>query len=290
MEEINIERGWLYEIKNNFTQRWNIEIEDRFYERCITFVSKMIDTNALLGEVEYEAFLIAGEPYKGIKKIQNPLNAFRNYFQDTNFEFHKTALYDLLTQIKKEKFLEVLEHIINFYNKNKDDEIITTFNDIAFLSNKPVRLHYNDRYEFYPSDIEIFDKFLINDVLAFLKDYPKSKEQLSEALRLFLKKEHYRDAVDKTRLALELFLKQLLKNEKSLENQKEELCKYFGNTLDENIKKMFLNILNFYQQLNNNRAKHCKSDSKKFKHCEVQFLFYLVGNFLRLFMQIKQDF
>ena len=47
MEEINIERGWLYEIKNNFTQRWNIEIEDRFYERCITFVSKMIDTDAL---------------------------------------------------------------------------------------------------------------------------------------------------------------------------------------------------------------------------------------------------
>ncbi|EAJ5160310.1 hypothetical protein DL041_09915, partial [Campylobacter jejuni] len=103
--------------------------------------------------------------------------------------------------------------------KDKDDEFLLTFNDIVLMSNKPFRLYYNDKYEFHPSNIEIFDQVLINDVLEFLKDYPKAKKQLSEALKIFITKENYRDVVDKTRLSLELFLTQLLNNEKSLENQ-----------------------------------------------------------------------
>ncbi|TKX34843.1 hypothetical protein CQA75_00965 [Campylobacter taeniopygiae] len=289
MKNKNIERGWLFKTKRDFAKRWNIEIEDRFYERCITLIGDIINPEQL-SELEQKIFLIAGETYKGKKKFSGTISMLNRFngLHDSYFVFHETALYSLLMQLKDVKFLEALENIINFCKKDKDDKFLLTFNDIALVSNKPFRLYYNDKYEFYPSNIEIFDKVLINDVLEFLKDYPKAKKQLSEALKNFITKENYRDVVDKTRLSLELFLKQLLNNEKSLENQKDEILQYFGNSLDENFKKMFLEILNYYQSLNNNRAKHCKSNSKEFKYYEVEFLFYLVGNFLQLFMTFNK--
>ncbi|HHD0454258.1 TPA: hypothetical protein ACOS3E_000984 [Campylobacter coli] len=286
MKNKNMERGWLFETKRDFAKRWNIEIEDRFYERCITLIGDIINPEQL-PELEQKIFLIVGEIYKGKKKFSGIISMI-NYFNDTYFAFHETALCSLLIQLKDVKFLEALENIINFCKKSKDDNFLSKFNDIALISNKPFRLYYNDKYEFHPSNIEIFDKVLINDVLEFLKNYPKAKKQLSEALKIFITKENYRDVVDKTRLSLELFLKQLLNNEKSLENQKDEILRYFGNLLDENFKKMFLEILNYYQGLNNNRAKHCKSNSKEFEDYEVEFLFYLVGNFLQLFMTFNK--
>lgn len=285
----NIKQGWLFKTKRDFAKRWNIEIEDRFYERCITLIGDIINPKQL-SELEQKIFLIVGEIYKGEKKFSGVISVFNHFnnLHDSYFAFHKTALYSLLMQLKDVKFLEALENIINFCKKDKDDEFLLTFNDIVLMSNKPFRLYYNDKYEFHPSNIEIFDQVLINDVLEFLKDYPKAKKQLSEALKIFITKENYRDVVDKTRLSLELFLTQLLNNEKSLENQKDEILRYFGNLLDENFKKMFLEILNYYQRLNNNRAKHCKSNGKEFKDYEVEFLFYLVGNFLQLFMTFNK--
>ncbi|EAI3432508.1 hypothetical protein E4I96_08315 [Campylobacter coli] len=269
----NIKRGWLFKTKRDFAKRWNIEIEDRFYERCITLIGDIINPKQL-SELEQKIFLIVGEIYKGEKKFSGVISIFNHFngLHDSYFAFHETALYSLLMQLKDVKFLEALENIINFCKKDKDDEFLLTFNDIVLMSNKPFRLYYNDKYEFHPSNIEIFDQVLINDVLEFLKDYPKAKKQLSEALKIFITKENYRDVVDKTRLSLELFLTQLLNNEKSLENQKDEILRYFGNLLDENFKKMFLEILNYYQRLNNNRAKHCKSNGQEFKDYEVEFV------------------
>lgn len=62
--------------------------------------------------------------------------------------------------------------------------------------------------------------------------------------------------MDKTRLALEIFLKELLKNDKSLENQTKLLNKYLGKDIHQNIKSMFLNILDLYAKFNNDKTKH----------------------------------
>lgn len=68
--------------------------------------------------------------------------------------------------------------------------------------------------------------------------------------------------------------------------------KGFANTLAirySNIKTMFKAILDCYARLNNNRAKHSGQNSQPFKDYEVEFLFYLVGNFMRFFMKINQE-
>ena len=282
-----VSKSWLLESKQNFAKRFNIEIyDDMFYNRCISAVSKLIDNKQNFNALSSAIFDIVGEI--NVDKI-----GFAKIVIDTNnmlnFNFKNTKLYNLLISLSNDKdflrFIEAIEYIINFYCKEKDESILESFNDFATISNKNIRLCYDEKYRFYPKGVEIFDKKLINDILEFLQPYKKAHKELSEALQAFLKKS-YRDSVDKTRLALEIFLKELLDNEKqSLENQKDDLFKYFGNDMHQNIKSMFLQIMDFYAKYNNNEAKHNSGD---FKEYEVEFLFYLVGNFIRLLMQIKK--
>lgn len=287
LNQFKIDRGWLFETKRDFAQRWNISLTDEnFYSRCIQFCSNIIDEGKNFEILSYKAHLTMGE----IGTIKYTKRSIYDTFNKTEeFDFSQTKLYSLLKNFSYDtkliNFLEILECIINFYKKEKDDAVILQFNDIASLSNKPVRLVYNESYKFYPGDTEIFDKKLIDDVLDFLKDYSKAYEEFSGALMIFLQEKSYRDVIDKTRLALELFLKQLLNNEKSLEKQKEELNKYLNNEIHQEIKGMFVKIIEFYAKLNNENAKH---NSGNFSKYEVEFLFYLVGNFMRLFMQIEQ--
>lgn len=58
------------------------------------------------------------------------------------------------------QFIESIEHIINFYYKEKDENILKSFNNFASISNKNIRLCYINKYKFYRSGIEVFDKKL----------------------------------------------------------------------------------------------------------------------------------
>lgn len=288
-----VQRGWLFETKQDFARRFNIDILDNhFYERCITMISNIIgnraENQASFEKLCYKVYSIIGEKYTQKHYYTTP--SFHQMFNPKTYEFNfsNTNLYSTLNQLSQEatllQFLEAMECILNFAKTEKDEDVILHFNDIACLSNKNVRLRYDDKYRFYPCGIEIFDEKLINDILEFLEPYVNAHKELSEALQTFLKKS-YRDAVDKTRLALEIFLQELLNNKKTLENQKEELNKYLGNDVHQNIKSMFLQILDFYAKFNNDKAKH---NSGNFSECEVEFLFYLVGDFIRLFMQTSK--
>lgn len=272
-----VPRGWLLEAKQDFAKRFNIDMQDDgFYNRCMTIISQMIKNDEKFYALSSGVHLIMG-----IEFIETHSVGF--------YRFERTELCKILHDLMKSnsflRFLELVEYVINFYCKEKDESILESFNDIAYISNKNIRLCYDEKYRFYPKGVEIFDKKLVNDILEFLQPYQKAHKELSGALQTLLKKS-YRDSVDKTRLALEIFLKKLLDNDKSLENQKEKLNEYFGNDMHQNIKSMFLQILDFYAKYNNNEAKHNSGD---FKEYEVEFLFYLVGNFIRLFIQIEKN-
>ena len=293
-QTFEVERSWLFKTKRDFAMRWKLEVfDDCFFERCVNLMHRIVGNGLHFDQLTDKVFLLIGEVNKRkyiTKDTTASIERMMGQQREKTFCFSDSDVFFLLEKNKRNipKFLEIFEYILNFYLQEKNDEIITEFSDIALLSNKPIRLIYDESYKFFPSDIEIFDKKLIDDVLEFLKDYPEAHRELSEALGLYLQQGSYKDCVDKTRRALEIFIRQLLQNNKSLEKQYEdkEIFKYFGNTLDSSIKSMFLQILKCYTDLNNNRAKHTKQDSRPIKDYEVEFLFYLVGNFLRLFINI----
>lgn len=67
-----------------------------------------------------------------------------------------------------------------------------------------------------------------NGVLNELVSHPKPLELYEKAIDGFQKKQDYRHAMDDLRLSLELLLKDVLSNEKSLENQEKDLKAYLG--------------------------------------------------------------
>lgn len=293
-QSFSVDRGWLFKTKRDFAMRWKLEVfDDCFFERCVNLMHRIVGNGLHFDQLTDKVFLLIGEVNKRKYTIKDTtalasIARMMGQQREKTFCFSDSDVFFLLEKNKRNipKFLEIFEYILNFYLQEKNDEVITEFSDIALLSNKPIRLIYDESYKFFPSDVEIFDKKLIDDVLVFLKDYPQAHQEFSEALGLFLKQGSYKDCVDKTRRGLESFLRQFLNNDKSLEKQDKEIFKYFSNTLDSNIKTMFIEILDSYAKLNNNRAKHSGQNSQPFKDYEVEFLFYLVGNFLQLFIKI----
>ena len=155
-----IPRGWLLETKLDFARRFNIEpYDDKFYERFITIIAKIVKNDDRFFDLSYEIHLIIG------KEITEQEDKWLYEL------FNRTKLYKILQSLTERKmfidFLNLIEHIVNFYYKDRDENILITFNDIACISNLNVRLCYDDKYRFYPRGVEIFDKKLVGCIRIF---------------------------------------------------------------------------------------------------------------------------
>ncbi len=96
-----------------------------------------------------------------------------------------------------------------------------------------------------------------NKLLKKLKDYPEVKKLLKSAHNNLDNPELNRNALDNCRLALELVLKSLFKNDKSLENQ----IPHLGQFLEEReitveIRNMYSILLKSYAKFQNENIKH----------------------------------
>ncbi|MDA3079130.1 MULTISPECIES: hypothetical protein [unclassified Campylobacter] len=297
--DIKVDRSWLFETKRNFSKRWNIDLQDnKFYERCIELVEHIIENCQSFKNLSHKIHQLAGK-VDTKKEISINIGVMENFQKSLNgskIKFVDTSLYDLLCELSNDtnfiKFIEILELIFNESLNSENKDFINKFNDIAFISNKPVRLMYDDGYKFYPSGVELFDKKLIDDVLEFLKDYKEAHREFAEALSYFVKKStSYSDIANKIRVALELFLKEYFCNDKSLEKQIQILGGYLkNNNICKEIANMFHGLVNTYTDLNNQIVKH-KQVNKEYKmqKSEVEFLFYMVGNFVKFIIEAKSE-
>ncbi|MFC3157190.1 hypothetical protein SAMN05443633_11225 [Chryseobacterium arachidis] len=69
---------------------------------------------------------------------------------------------------------------------------------------------------------------MIEEVKGLLSDYPRAEAPYKSAIEKFEKGIYERNALDDLRLSLELLLKEMLSNEKSLENQQGDLKKFLS--------------------------------------------------------------
>ena len=141
----------------------------------------------------------------------------------------------------------------------------------------------------YPEGAKLLDEAAVNDVLAWLEDYPKVAKQFEQALTIYMSGEEkkYRNLLDNLRLSLELLLKEILKNKKSLENQKQEILKWLDG---KNIHKQVINlyeklIFGAYSKYQNEAVKHNEDYSEN----EIEFMIYLTGTFMRLVLKLARS-
>ena len=110
-----------------------------------------------------------------------------------------------------------------------------------------------------------------------LINFPKSKAIFTSAIAKIHSEELKRNVLDDIRLSLELFLKDLLDNDKPIEKQKAEIgqfAKRKGSSSD--IRNMFTTLLDYFSKYQNTYVKH--DDAVKYD--DAQFILELACNFV----------
>lgn len=138
----------------------------------------------------------------------------------------------------------------------------------------------------FPRGAKELDDALISEPLEWLSDYPKARKTYIDALKQYSDGIFIRDTADNLRKALETFLQEFLKNNKNLETNKNEICKYLGQKcVDGDIAGLFQPLINSYKSINDKMAKHNDKIDKKM----LEFFIYQTGVLIRMVLVVKQS-
>jgi hypothetical protein len=119
---------------------------------------------------------------------------------------------------------------------------------------------------------------LIEETRHWLEGYPESLKLFQDAITKFENKLFTRNILDDLRLSLELLLKIILNNNKSLENQIEGLGKHLKDKgCSKELRNMFLKLIDYYCQYQNSYVKHDDAVIEE----EIEFIFEITSSFMK---------
>jgi tetratricopeptide (TPR) repeat protein len=125
------------------------------------------------------------------------------------------------------------------------------------------------------------DEILIGDTLKGLEAYPEAHKLYKQALTGFNSGTDERHILDDLRLSVEYFLRSILKNEKTLENQISLLGQFQKEKgISSEISNTFLKLIDLFGKYQNTYVKH----HDKVKHSEIEFIFNLTNTFYRFLL------
>lgn len=191
-------------------------------------------------------------------------------------------------------FLEFLAYYIAIINsKDKKTNEAIPRKDLINAANKfikdahiPFDVFYDEdnNYFIFPKGAEELDDALISEPLRWLEGYPKAHKTFCNALKQYSEGIYIRDVADNLRKALEEFLQEFLGNEKNLETNKVEICKYLGEQdVDSGISGLYQSLINSYKNINDRIAKHHDKIDEKL----LEFLLYQTGILIRMTITVK---
>lgn len=186
-------------------------------------------------------------------------------------------------------FLATLVALINTY-KGKNSDKVAIFSAIKdALDDCHIDFEIvedSDGIFIFPKGAKELDDALVSQPLEWLRDYPSAHKTFVTALKQYSDGIYIRDVADNLRKALEAFLQEFLGNEKNLETNKNEICKYLGSQgVDAGISGLFQPLLNAYKNINDRIAKHNDAVDKKL----LEFLLYQTGVLIRMVIVIKME-
>jgi len=125
------------------------------------------------------------------------------------------------------------------------------------------------------------DETLLIETLTGLEVYSDAYKLYKQALNDFNGGKNERHILDDVRLSVEYFLRNILSNEKSLENQIAPLAKYQKDKgISSEISNIFRGLIEIFGKYHNNYVKH----NDKVKYSEIEFIFNLTNTFYRFLL------
>lgn len=222
---------------------------------------------------------ILGDTYKGLTG------------SEINKYFSEYAVHYGIGLPIQEKFPNKCSRILEYLKKFSTKEFANICNQLTLIlldkdkDNNKVKEFRQELFENYGSYIEekISDSEFIQDTKHWLQDYPNVYEIYNRALIQFESQIINRHILDDMRLSIELLLKDILNNAKSLENQKDELGKLLKTyNINVYIRDMFIPILNMYCKYNNDNVKH----DEKITIIETKYLIEQTSIFMKFIISV----
>ena len=278
----------------NFYKRWNIEYDED--KRFIDFKNRALSTiDEILGEFFLSDINLERIFLKLIAKHfpQSKIGGFQNISKVLEVtsvkEFRNSPVYKIISEENNfTEFIKCLQTLfwLDLSSEVKKELYFGFKEDIKFslLDIQMKRIKKNNVI-FYPKGTKLLDEKSVNDVLDWLISYPKVQKSLKSALEKYQNKIYQRNLIDDLRVSLELFFKEILNNNKNLENQEKTLSEYLEQkNVPKELKNMFWKLIDYYTKYQNNYAKH----GDKVDSLEIEFMIYLTGTFIR-FLMILED-
>jgi len=151
-----------------------------------------------------------------------------------------------------------------------------------YLDQKVKQLNPEHEYRLIMPHI---NSVLINENLVELTDYEGAASNYQKAIDKLSQSKLSRNLLDDLRLSLELLLKDILENNKSLEKQKAPLGEYLQKyKVSTEVRNMFTILLIYYKDYQNENVKH----NDNVKEEEIALIFNLTSTFISFLINIKQ--
>ena len=192
-------------------------------------------------------------------------------------------------------FIEFLAYCVAIINSKEKEKKLGELdrNDFIIVVEKLLKMAHipfevfrddKDEYFIFPKGAEELDDALISEPLRWLEGYPKAHKTFCNALKQYSEGIYIRDVADNLRKALEEFLQEFLGNEKNLETNKVEICKYLGDQdVDSGISGLYQPLISSYKNINDRIAKHHDKIDEKL----LEFLLYQTGILIRMTITVK---
>lgn len=274
----------------NFYKRWNIEYDEQ--ERFEGFKNRVLDTLQDVIKRIFQDGISKALLIKYFKLIGLYVEDDRLYAGGYEYYGGKFFIKEIESRFLTANLSQTIFLLQNLFYLNLDvnikDELYKSFKEDIELSliDITIKKTKDGEYIFYPVGAKLLDEGVVNDVLDYLDSYPEAYKKFVSALQKYQEHKYERNIIDDLRLSLELLLKSILKNKKSLENQKEPLGKYLKDKgTPTEIREMFTRLVTYYSNYQNEYAKH----NDKVREAEVEFMIYLTGTFARFILSLETN-
>ena len=180
-----------------------------------------------------------------------------NELIDLTYEFAKGYNKNIPIDNPNYELFNKKELLSENLNVLSDDEKIDFLSQIKYHS----RLCEDD---FLRDEIDLLVKDASNGVIKARNSVSSLLETYSDDLKNLWKKTYgfydhmdYRNALDNMRLTIELLVKDITDSEASLENQQKHLGEFLKDKeISKETRNMFFRMLDMYEKIQNNEAKH----------------------------------
>ncbi len=286
----------------NFYRRWNIVYdEDKrftdFKNRALSTIDDALGELFLSDENLEQTFLkLIAKPFSKAK-IQTGLSIISSGMLEImsrkEIKFNDSLVYKFLSE--ENAFIEFIQYLQLIFwldlNSEVKKKLYLGFKEDIELSllDIQIKIIKGDNIIFYPKGSKLLDEEVVNDVLDWLISYPKVQKSFKSALEKYHNKIYQRNLIDDLRLSLELLFKEILNNNKGLENQEKPLGEYLKEkNVPTQLKNMYWKLIDYYAKYQNSYAKH-ENKADSMDSSEIEFVIYLTGTFIRFLLTLEDS-